>query len=172
MFNQIAQAGDAAESLARSRQDAREAAVKAIRTAERALLSALRGETLKGMVNLATGNAPFYGARVRSDADRKLRWPAGASDGIASLCLAPSGRLVMVTCATDARGCCLDASVQPAYNTDLFAEDLAGVLRTLAYVLPRHTLHAEGAREKYLELTTFARTTQKVLDEWTQQEAT
>jgi hypothetical protein len=160
------------DRAASAREMAREDALTAIRHVEKALLEALGGEPLRGLVNLGLNTTPWYGARVRgsgASVDGKFTWPAtpGARD---YLCLAVTGELVTARCVTSplrasdpagGRGggyflLVEKVEASPVDNDDLVAEDLPGLLQTLRVVIPRHLEKAKATEASYLKISALA----------------
>jgi len=158
-------ARSAAQGLATVRDDARMAAIRAIRQLEAALLEALDGQSLRGLKNLGQGNAPIYAARVRGEPHTKLAWPTEPDSVVESLCITPSGSLVMFQCATDEHGAGLDPTSRPAADTDFRAEDIEALTRTLAGILPRHIQAAEQARERYQGIQALSARIERIIEE-------
>jgi CxxC-x17-CxxC domain-containing protein len=92
---------------------------------------------------------PFYGARVRANPDAKLVWPTEPEDETSTLCITPKGALVMVVCATDEYGDPIDIEQYSAVFDDILVEDVDGLMRALAVILPRHIESSKRASERF-----------------------
>jgi len=158
----LEQAAAASRATAQERSDAKAAAQDAVRRLETALTEVLEGEPLRGMRNLAGGNAPLYAARLRGDPDAKLAWPNEPDAVSESLVLLPNGQLAVAQCATDGRRL-LDVEVRDLFDTDIRAEDAEAFTRTLAVVLRRHIEASKKAQVRYARVQTFADQVRRIL---------
>jgi hypothetical protein len=143
------------------RDEARQAAVETIREVECRLRAAVRGDTLRGMVNLypVRGAVAQQGARVVgregahteffAQASKKLDEPVPF--GREAMVLTKEGEL-MQFCVGE-RG---EFSSFPVEDRDLTAQDLDAVLCTVLLVLERHVARAERTSTNYVRISQLA----------------
>lgn len=155
----IEDAGRASDDLRATRARAREDAIRAIRSMERALVEALAGETLKGLREVVPG---YYAARVRSAGRVGVAAPyeplpePRPGDG--------SGREVLVV---NAHGCLEMARSTRAFgrgvalsrdatDDDLLVEDVENLARLYAELLGEHVERARRSAERFGRLNAIA----------------
>jgi len=156
----IDRAGRASEGVAEGRESARRTAVAAIRLLERRLRVALRGDPLRGMVNLVyVRGVVQQAARVvgREGAhtgffevtDERIDKPIVF--GTSAMVLTRDGELARFSVTADGA-----FSSRPVRDDELTAQDLDAVVHTARRVLQRHVERADRTAANYARLSEMA----------------
>lgn len=156
----ITRAGLASEQVAEERDGARRSAIEAIRLLERRLRDALRGDPLRGMVNLVyVRGVVRQAARVvgREGAhtgffevsDERIDKPIVF--GTSALVMTRDGALAQFAVTADG-----EFSSRPVSDDELVAQDLDAVVHTARRVLRRHVERADRTAANYARLSEMA----------------
>jgi hypothetical protein len=127
----LAEAREAADRLAESREGARESAIAAIRALERRLVELLAGDHFRGMPSLVFGR-DFFAIRVRSPRDK--RGDALVDQKKPVLVVADDGHLLMAEVVGGV------AVVREAEDGDLLIEDVEQFADAALVALRSHLL--------------------------------
>jgi len=141
------------------RSTARLEALRAIRELEKALQSALAGDTIRGMPDALSfrHDPPLQALRVGSETN----WLP--LDGREVLLLSRQGALVMGCTFTRRDGTGRSFEVRPVANEELRAQDLEHVTRTVQRALEGHLAHTQRVAANYETTSALAQTLAKAV---------
>src|SRR5580704_11578514 len=149
----MARIPEAQERVAIARGDARERAILAIRAIEGALLEALEGEHLRGLLNLGDRVEKFHGVRVRhGDAKATLSLTSDERP----LVLGKEGLLVFARWAYGGEGRRDRIEIEAAQDDELLVEDLESMIRTVRAVVEGHVAALGRTSDKFRQIVGLA----------------
>lgn len=155
----LAEAREAQERLAESREGARESAIAAIRALERRLVELIGDDRLRGMPNLVPGPEPLpklFALRVRSPRDKRGEPLVPEKKRV--LVLNDEGQLRMAQNASDVP---VDFA---ASDDELLIEDVEAFADTALVALRSHLLGMARTQARYESLDALAKQLRVVLE--------
>jgi hypothetical protein len=155
-------ASSATENAAEARGQALPATVTACRLIENAVQEMLAGEPLRGLANLGVCGETFYGARVRTIPDTKLRHFGDCNEHDRFLCIDSTGALCNVRWIPDPEHTTDDGEdwykleSWTVADNQLRIGDVDGMLRALRWALPRHVKRSQRTAASYANAKALA----------------
>lgn len=144
----LQRAREASEKIMTERDDARSAAIAAIRGLEQRVQEAVSGDVLRGLKNLASPAGTLYAARVGAVGERgideRLAWRRPA------LCLDQDGVLVVAEIDGET------LTTRPVEDDELKVEDLARVTDAVRAALERHVAATARTTSTYARAAELA----------------
>jgi len=141
----------AARMAAEARGTAIPDTVVAVRALEKALITALEGEPLRGLRNICEADLPIYGARLRGDPDRRIP-PWGGSGSVSRfIIITPDGSLSTLAWLDSG-----DIEQTPTTNSELRVGDAEHMAKTLREILPRHVRASRQTTGRYRRASRLA----------------
>jgi hypothetical protein len=152
----LAQVGLTSVGLRKQIEQARLAAVRAVRAIEERLVRELGGERLRGMQDISApgSNARFYATRVRLGPIQLERPAPMATRGSEALVLLPVGRLAMAR--HEMVGQRMVVTHRDASDDDLLVEDVHEFAGTVVHAITRGLEASESSRARFEALEQLA----------------